>query len=72
MFSSTTELPMSIGMPIKEVKAEIETHAVPVEVKLSKCSIWNKAMQRFLNFLLIRSFLLLFINETILHLYCLI
>ena len=30
---------MPIGIPTKEIKAEIETHPVTVEAKISQCSI---------------------------------
>ena len=33
------ELVIPTGIPTKEAKAEMETHPVPVETKISKCSI---------------------------------
>ena len=39
IFSSTAELVMPIGIPTKEAKAEIETHQVTAEAKISKSSI---------------------------------
>ena len=39
IFNPIAELVIPIGMPIKDAKAEIETHSVIVEVKTRKCSI---------------------------------
>ena len=39
IFNHIAELVIPIGIPIKEVKAEIEIHPVVVEVKIRKCSI---------------------------------
>ena len=39
IFNHIAELVIPIGIPIKEVKAEIEIHPVIVEVKIRKCSI---------------------------------
>ena len=39
MVNLTIELTMSIRIPIKEEKAEIETQPVTTKVKISKCSI---------------------------------
>ena len=39
IFKSTIELLILIGIPIKEAKAEMETHPVIVETKTRKCSI---------------------------------
>ena len=38
-FNSTAELAVPIRIPTKEAKAEIETHPVTAEAKISKCSI---------------------------------
>ena len=39
IFNPTAELVISIGIPNKEEKAQMETHPVTVEIKISKCSI---------------------------------
>ena len=39
IFNTTAELVMPPGIPTKEAKTEIETHAVTVETKISKCSV---------------------------------
>ena len=39
IFNTMAELVIPIGIPTTEVKAEIETHPVTVEIKISKCSI---------------------------------
>ena len=39
IFNSIAELVNSIGVPIKEAKAEFEIHPVIVEAKIRKCSI---------------------------------
>ena len=39
IFNPIAELVISIGIPIKEVKAEIEIHPVVVEAKNRKCSM---------------------------------
>ena len=39
MFIPTEELSIPIGIPNKEAKAQIETHPVTVEAKISKCSV---------------------------------
>ena len=39
IFNHTVELVIPIGKPIKEVKAEIETHLVTTEAKITKYSI---------------------------------
>ena len=39
IFDPTAELVIPIGIPTKEAKAEMETHPVVVEPKLTKCSI---------------------------------
>ena len=39
IFNPTAELLLSIGIPTKEAKAEIETNRVATEVIISKCSI---------------------------------
>ena len=39
MFNPTTELVISIGIPIKEAKVKIETNAVTTEAKISQCLI---------------------------------
>ena len=39
IFIPTAELVIPAGIPIKESKAEIETHTVAIEAKISKCSV---------------------------------
>ena len=39
VFNVTVELAISIGIPIKEAKVEIEVHPAIVEAKIRKCSI---------------------------------
>ena len=39
IFNPTAELVIPIGIPIKEVKAEMEVLPVAIEIKISKCSI---------------------------------
>ena len=39
IFYPTAELAIPIGIPTKGAKAEMETHPVTVEAKMSKCSI---------------------------------
>ena len=39
IFNPIAELLIPIGIPTKEAKAEMETHPVTVEIKISKCSI---------------------------------
>ena len=39
IFNFVAELVIPIGLPIKEAKAEIETHSVTTEAKIRKCSI---------------------------------
>ena len=39
IFISTAELAISTGIPTKESKAEIKTHLVTVDAKISNCSI---------------------------------
>ena len=38
-FNPTAELVITIGIPTKEEKAEMETHPVTAEPKIRKCSI---------------------------------
>ena len=56
IFNPIAELVISIGIPIKEVKAEIEINPVIVEAKIRKCSTQFRVVQIFLCFLLINSF----------------
>ena len=39
IFNLTAELAITIGIPTKESKAEMGTHLVTTEAKISKCSI---------------------------------
>ena len=39
IFNFIAELVIPIGIPTKEAKAEMETHSLTVEIKISKCSI---------------------------------
>ena len=56
MFNSIAELVISIGIPTKKAKAEMETQPLIIEVKIRKCSIKFRAAQTLLCFLLINSF----------------
>ena len=59
IFNPTAELVLAIEIPTKEAKAETETHPEITEAKISICSIYSKAIQASLCFLLIRSFWLI-------------
>ena len=50
IFNSISELVIPIGIPIKEVKAEIEMHPVIVEVKIRSYSIKFRFVQTFFDF----------------------
>ena len=39
IFNPIAQLVVSIGIPNKDAKAEMETHPVTAEIKISKCSI---------------------------------
>ena len=39
IFNPIAELVIPLGIPIKEAKAEMQTHPVIVEAKIRKCSI---------------------------------
>ena len=39
IFNPIAELVIPIGIPTKEVKTEMETHAVTAEISISKCSM---------------------------------
>ena len=39
IFNPIAELIIHIGIPTKEAEAEMETHPVTVQIKISKCSI---------------------------------
>ena len=39
IFNPIAELVIPVGIPIKEAKAEMETHLVIAEAKIRKCSI---------------------------------
>ena len=56
-FIVAVELALPRGIPIREVKAKIETHPVTVAAKIGKYSVL-KILQPFLCFLLINSFAL--------------
>ena len=56
IFNPIAELVISIGIPTKETKAEIEIHPVIVEAKIRMCSIEFRVVQNVLVFLLINSF----------------
>ena len=45
IFNPIAELVISIGIPLKEAKAEIEIHPVIIEPKIRKCSIQFKVVQ---------------------------
>ena len=62
-YNPTGEFVLPIEIPTKEEKVENETNPVTAENKISNCSIKFKALQTFLCFLLIKSFLFIsFIN----------
>ena len=56
MFFVNAELVVPTGITNKEARAEIETHLVTVESKISKCSVYFRILQTFLCFLFIYSF----------------
>ena len=39
IFNPTTALAIFTGIPTEEAKVEMETHPVPIEARLSRCSI---------------------------------
>ena len=53
IFIPTAELPIPIGITTKEAKAEMETHPIRTEAKISKCLMQFKILETFLCFLLI-------------------
>ena len=55
-FNPNAELVSTIGKPNKEEKAEMKTHSVTAEVKISKFSMQFKTVQFLFYFLLINSF----------------
>ena len=65
IYDPNAEPVIPIGIPIKEAKGEIEIHPGTVETIRSKCSIQFKNLQTFLYFLLINSFFVNFLNETV-------
>ena len=42
MFNPIAELVIPRGVPVKEAKSEMETHPVPLEINISKCSVFSK------------------------------
>ena len=44
IFNPIAELVIPIEIPTKEAKAKMETHSVTVEIKVSKSSIYFKAL----------------------------
>ena len=56
IFNPTAELTIPMGILTKETKAEIETHPLTVEAKVSSYSISFKGVQRILSSLIINSF----------------
>ena len=47
ILNSAAEIVIPIAIPTKEVKAEIETHRVTTDTKISKCSILFKTNNFF-------------------------
>ena len=56
IFNPIAELIIPIGIPTKEAKAEMETHLLIVEIKISAQYNSKLSIQTFLCFLLINSF----------------
>ena len=56
IFIAAAELAISTGIPTNEAKAEIETHPLTAEAKITKFSVQFKILQIFSCFLLISSF----------------
>ena len=56
IFNPIAELVILIGIPTKQVKAEMETHLVTAEAKIRKFTIKFRVVQTFLHFLQISSF----------------
>ena len=50
IFNPIAELIITIGIPIKEAKAEIETYPATAEAKIRKCSIWFRLPKPFCAF----------------------
>ena len=44
VFIVAAELAIPTGISTKEAKAEMETHPVTVEAKISKCSVWFEVL----------------------------
>lgn len=55
IYNLTKGLSIPINLPVKETKAETETHKVRVVFKISKLSIWLGAIKTCLYFLIINS-----------------
>ena len=51
IFIVFAELEIPTGIPTKEARAEIETHPVAVEARITKCPAYFKILQTFLCFL---------------------
>ena len=58
MFIVVAKLAIPIGIPIKEARAETETHPLTVAARISKCSVYFKILQSFLCFYLLIRFVL--------------
>ena len=56
IFNPIAELVILIGIPRKDANKKLEIHALNVEAKIRKCSVWFRVVQTFLCFLLINSF----------------
>ena len=55
-FNSIAELAISIGIPTKDTKAEMETHPVIVIITIRELLVQLKTLQNFLCFSLVNSF----------------
>ena len=69
IFNPTTEFAMSIRIPTKEAKTEMETQPVTAVAKTSKCSMKPQDEQTFLSFSIIKSFWLISSMKQFLVLY---
>ena len=65
MFNPTGKLVKPTGIPTKERKAEMETHPVTVETKISKCQYHSKLHKLFYASYYYQFILVYFFNETI-------
>ena len=62
-FNSIAELAISIGIPTKDTKAEMETHPVIVIITIRELLVQLKTLQNFLCFSLVNSFRFIYSTE---------